>query len=102
MRKVSRKDVPALRKEKIWTAIGLNGKKKNHNEKALGYIRLFGVKKARQDEIAGLAQGKTIFAIEHLFAELKKHPTEGEKRLVEILDLIVTKTIVPDVPHNDE
>ena len=71
VRTVAHKEVTAVKKDKIWTVIGLNGKKKKHNEKDLGYIRLFGAKKAYQDEIAGLAQGRTSSVIERLFAELK-------------------------------
>ena len=94
--------VTTVSKDKSWTAIGLYGKKRKHDEKAVGCIRLFGGNNDWKVDIAGLAEKNTMFAIDCLFSEVKKHVPGGNNLSVEFVSLIVDKHVGLEVPHYDK
>ena len=94
--------VKTVSKDKSWAAIGLYGKKKKTDDKALGYICLFGGKHDWKVDIAGLAEKNTLFFIDRLFSEVKKHVPGGNTLSVEVIIPIVAKHAGLEVSHYDE
>ena len=62
-RSVVYESVKIVSKEKSWAAVGLYGKKQKTDDKALGYVRLFGGKNDWKVDIVGLAEKTQFFSL---------------------------------------